>query len=613
MHRNSLHIFICRVRGLHLSAAFLLGLGFALLTASPLLADWGDGEYGDIFNSRTKPQPKKVVAKPVSTPVVKQKPKKRARPRPKAASKAPKSYRFPDASAPIYPPVSPLGNSPMFDEPIGSALERYHSASEKSWLQQVYAANGNDPLWCNWKRVKRSANDAIKILAEAGSQGLNPAEYHVEEILQAQQQGDMTLFDLLLTDNVLHYVSHLRDGQYSPRAVDRRWLIEDAGRPDLVAGFIYAVSQKDVPGFMKQASPGNSYYNNLRRELQNYTSIAASGGWPAFPASGAGLKPGSTSRDIEALRARLAVTDGADLLASQPSLYDDDLKHAVMGFQQRHGLNDDGVIGERTRQALAVPVKNRIRQIIAAMERWRWLPDNLGERYIVVNVPAFRLWYREHDEDKLTMRTVVGKTREHHQTPSFSTDMKYMVLNPNWNVPSSIVSAEMAPKASRNPGYFKKKGYKVMDRSGNAVDPYTVNWGQYSRSNRAPYRVVESNGAGGALGTVKFIFPNKHGVYLHDTQSRKLFKKDFRAYSHGCVRIEKPAELGSVLLGDRNPDEFSALVAESGRNKHINLKQNIPVYLLYMTAWADDKQVYFYDDIYRRDKRLVQAKTSKRG
>jgi len=191
--------------------------------------------------------------------------------------------------------------------------------------------------------------------------------------------------------------------------------------------------------------------------------------------------------------------------------------------------------------------------------------------------------------------------------------MKYMVLNPNWNVPSSIVSAEMAPKASRNPGYFKKKGYKVMDRAGNVVDPYTVNWGQYSRSNRAPYRVVESSGAAGALGTVKFIFPNKHGVYLHDTQSRRLFKKDFRAHSHGCVRIEKPAELGSILLGDRSPDEFSALISKSGHNRHINLEQSLPVYLLYMTAWADGKQVYFYDDLYRRDRRLVQAKTSKRG
>ncbi len=597
----------------YLTAALALGLCCVLFTASPLLAGWVDDEYGDIFvtRSKPKPQPKKVVAKPVAAPVVKQQAPRRARP--KVSNTAPKPYRFPDAAEPLYPPVSPLGNSPMYDEPLSVALGHYRAASKGAWLQQVYEANAGEPVWHRRGRISRDASAAIQILSEADSHGLNPHEYHIEEIFQAQQDGDLTLFDLLLTDNVLHYVSHVRDGQYRPRNVDPRWKMDGGARVDFAAGMALAVTEQAVPRFMKQTSPDHSFYKNLRRELGDYTAIANSDGWPSFPAEGRGLKPGMSGGEIEALRARLASTDGADLSIEQPSFYDDDLKLAVEGFQRRHGLNDDGVIGARTRQALAVPVKDRIRQIIASMERWRWVPENLGERYIVVNIPAYRLWYRENGEDKLTMRTVVGKTKGSHQTPSFSTDMKYMVLNPNWNVPSSIVSAEMAPKASRNPGYFKKKGYKVMDRAGNVVDPYTVNWGEYSRSNRAPYRVVESSGAAGALGTVKFIFPNKHGVYLHDTQSRRLFKKDFRAYSHGCVRIEKPAELGSVLLGDRSPDEFSALISKSGHNRHINLDQSLPVYLLYMTAWSDDNQVYFYDDIYRRDRRLVQAKTSKRG
>ena len=605
--------YVVNRRDRHITAALALGFFCALFTASPLLAGWADSEYGDIFVTRQKPkpQPKKIIEKPVAAPVVRQQAPRRARP--KVSDTSPKPYRFPDAAEPLYPPVSPLGNSPMFDEPVAAALGHYRAASKGEWLQQVYEANAGEPVWHHRGRISRDASAAIQILSEADSQGLNPHEYHIEEIFQAQQDGDLTLFDLLLTDNVLHYVSHVRDGQYRPRNVDARWKMGGGVRVDPASGMALAVTERAVPRYMKQASPDHSFYKNLRRELRDYTAIANSGGWPSFPAEGRGLKPGMSGGEVMALRARLASTDGADLSIAQPSFYDDDLKLAVEGFQRRHGLNDDGVIGARTRQALAVPVKDRIRQIIASMERWRWVPENLGERYIVVNIPAYRLWYRENGEDKLTMRTVVGKTKGSHQTPSFSTDMKYMVLNPNWNVPSSIVSAEMAPKASRNPGYFKKKGYKVMDRAGNVVDPYTVNWGQYSRNNRAPYRVVESSGAGGALGTVKFIFPNKHGVYLHDTQSRRLFRKDFRAHSHGCVRIEKPAELGSVLLGDRSPDEFSALVADSGKNRHINLEQSLPVYLLYMTAWADDNQVYFYDDIYRRDQRLVQAKTSKRG
>ena len=610
--RRKYHHVVTR-SGRLVTAALVLGFFCALFTTSTLLAGWEDNEYGDIFvtRSKPKPQPKKIIAKPVAAPVVRRQAPRRARP--KVSGTAPKSYRFPDAAEPLYSPVSPLGNSPMFDEPVVAALGHYRAASNGAWLQQVYEANAGKPVWHRGGRISKDASAAIQILSEADSQGLNPYEYHIEEIFQAQENGDLTLFDLLLTDNVLHYVSQLRDGQYRPRDVDSRWKISGGARGDLAAGMVLAVSEQTVPSFMKQVSPGHSFYKNLRRELRDYSAIANSGGWPSFPAEGGGLKPGMSGAGIVDLRARLASTDGADLAVAQPAFYDDDLKLAVEGFQRRHGLNADGVIGARTRQALAVPVKDRIRQIIASMERWRWAPQNFGERYVVVNIPAYRLWYRESGEDKLTMRTVVGKTKENHQTPSFSTDMKYMVLNPNWNVPSSIVSAEMAPKASRNPGYFKKKGYKVMDRAGNAVDPYTINWGQYSRSNRAPYRVVESSGAGGALGTVKFIFPNKHGVYLHDTQSRRLFKKDFRAHSHGCVRIEKPAELGAALLGDRSPDEFSALVADSGKNKHINLEQSLPVYLLYMTAWADDNQVSFYDDIYRRDRRLVQAKTSKRG
>ncbi|MEN8213139.1 MAG: L,D-transpeptidase family protein [Pseudomonadota bacterium] len=584
----------------------------APFTAQEAHAGWVDDEYADIFVSRSRSKPAykpRRVAKP--KPAVQRPPKKRSRP--SAAGKAPKSYRFPDVNAPLYPPVPPLGNSPMFDESLSSALGHYRPASRLSWLQQVYETTGNDPLWHRWGRVKRSADAAIRILAEAHSHGLNPAEYHVQEILQAQQAGDMTLFDLLLTDNVLHYISHLRDGQYSARKVDPRWQINNGGRPDLVASFVYAVSLEDVPGFMQQVYPAHTYYANLRRELNNYTGIAGSGGWPAFPAQGAALKPGESSSEVVALRARLAVTDGAVPDAPQAALFDDDLKVAVERFQRRHGLNDDGIVGKGTRQALAVPVNDRIRQIIASMERWRWLPDNFGKRHIVVNVPAFRLWYREDDVDKLTMRTVVGKTGANLQTPSFSTEMKYLVLNPNWNVPNTILSAEMAPKASRDPGFFRKKGYKVLDRSGNVINPASVNWGQYSRSNRAPYRVVEARGAAGALGTVKFIFPNKHGVYLHDTQSRNLFEKDFRAYSHGCVRIEKPTELGAMLLGHQDPGEFSELVKQSGKDRRVDLDEDIPVYLLYMTAWADDGQIYFYDDLYRRDKHLVLADGSKRG
>jgi L,D-transpeptidase YcbB len=588
-----------------------------LLLPAPLLAVWGDSEYGDIFAYRSKPKPQakqaqQTAAKPAAPtpPVAKRKPLPVTS---KAAVAAPKSYQFPDADAPLHPPAASLHNEPMFDESISTALGHYQSASQRESLLQVYEATAGEPLWHHAGGVSEDVKTVIEILAGAASHGMNPDEYHVNEILEAQQQGDMTLFDLLMTDNVLRYVTHVRDGQYRPRDVDPRWLIEKGARDDLATALLLAAAEGNVPGFMTAAAPSHAFYNHLRRELGRYSAILDSGGWPQFPAQGEPLKPGMNGAEVVTLRSRLAATDGAEPDVPQPELFDSGLELAVQRFQRRHGLNEDGVVGARTREALAVPVHNRIRQIIASMERWRWVPKDLGERHIVVNVPAFRLWLREDGEDKLTMRTIVGKTHVNQQTPSIATDMKYMVLNPNWIVPNTIVSEEMAPKASRNPGYFASKGYTVTDRQGNVVDPASVNWGQYSRSNRAPYRVVESNGARGALGTVKFIFPNKHGVYLHDTQSRSLFSKDFRAYSHGCVRIEKPAELGSALLGNNDPQEFSALIASSGKNRHINLQQSLPVYLLYMTAWADEEQAYFYDDLYSRDRQLVLAEGSKRG
>jgi murein L,D-transpeptidase YcbB/YkuD len=190
--------------------------------------------------------------------------------------------------------------------------------------------------------------------------------------------------------------------------------------------------------------------------------------------------------------------------------------------------------------------------------------------------------------------------------------MKYLVVNPNWNVPNSIASKEISPKVSRNPGYLSRGGYTVYDKGGNKVDPSTIDWGQYGKHNPLPYRIVQSRGAGGALGTVKFMFPNRHGIYLHDTQSRSLFKKDFRAYSHGCIRLEKPMELASKILGDKSPEEIQSMIKASSRNRHIDLAAEIPVYLVYMTAWADDNVIHFYDDLYNRDRGLIAAKSAKR-
>ncbi len=624
MHRNHRDDMHGCLR--HFTISFTVALCCTLFISLPLQAAWGDAEYGDIFASQSQenaqpapPTPSNYVTESVAVPVVRQHSARAVdTPIPGTQSRAAKQsgsnryqgtavYRSP------FPRVSPLGNSSMQNESIKRALERYRSASNKEKLKRVYKGIRNKKVWSRKGGATKDANAAIQILSNAGRQGLNPAEYHVEEIQRAKQQGDMTLFNLLMTDNTLRYVSHLRDGQFNPQDVDPMWLIKLGARPDLVESMIKALKSKHVSRLMKRVEPRHTVYRNLSRHLYDYLNIAQSGGWPTFPIRGGGLKPGSSGSAVKALRARLAVTDGADAYAPRPSVYDNNLKLAVSRFQRRHGLNDDGVIGGRTRQALAVPVKKRILQIATSMERWRWLPEKFGRQAVFVNIPAFRLYFWENGASKLTMRTIVGKAKKDWQTPTFTTDLDYMVLNPNWNVPNSIVSEEMAPKAHRWPKFFQDNGYKVMDEDGNEINPSNVNWGQYSKSNPAPYRVVQARGGDGSLGVVKFIFPNQYGVALHDTSSKQLFKEEFRAYSHGCVRVEKPRELGAALLGKRTPTFFNSLVEESADDRRIQVQEGISVYTFYMTAWADANEVYFYEDLYRRDKRMVQAKTPKRG
>ena len=627
MRRNHHDVVHGRLR--HIATALAVALCCTAFSASSLQAEWGNSEYGDIFGSQSKSQPKRVESSVTTTGgapvgalvvqqhfsraidtelpgVVRSKPKSKS----KSQSQAPRASR---TGLSVYPRVSPLGNGSMQNKSIKRALDEYRSASNKAKLKRVYKGIRYKTVWSKKDRATRDANAAIQILSEADSQGLNPAEYHVGEILQAQQRGDMTLFELLLTDNTLRYISHLRDGQYKPHDIDPLWLIWNGARSDVVDIMAPALKSRRVARLMHQVEPRHTVYRNLARHLYDYISIAQSGGWPSFPLRGRGLKPGSSGSDVKTLRARLAVTDGADLYAPQPSRYDNNLKLAVERFQRRHGLNADGAIGGRTRQALAVSVKQRILQISASMERWRWLPDGISTRAVIVNVPAFRLYYRENGTDKLTMRIIVGKAPKALQTPTFMTKMEFMVLNPNWNVPNSIVSEEMAPKAHKYPRFFQDNGYKVSDSSGNVIDPSDVNWGEYSKSNPAPYKVVQARGADGSLGVVKFIFPNQYGVALHDTSSKQLFKKEFRAYSHGCVRVEKPLELGAAILGKRNSQQFSSLVERSSEDEHINLQRKIPVYLLYMTSWADADDVYFYEDLYHRDRRLIKAKAPKRG
>ena len=595
-----------------------MALGLGVLLSSLLLPAQAPAEdYSDIMGGSSS-APARTTRETITTARVQQPVVQTVQPEenlPAYSNRSPGNfpdYTFPPLEQPLFPAVAPLLNGPMQGRSLESGLEIYNGASRKATIRSFYDQRSFSRAWTSDNSARESAWQAVEILEQSALEGLNPSEYHVDEIRQAYVNGDFTLLELLLTDNVLRYASHVRDGQYAPSAVDPHWMIKFEVRGDVVTQLNKALGERRVGEYLRNLVPPHVVYQNLRRQLRTHAELANNGGWPGFPSSGMTIKPGMRHPHVALLRARLAVTDGADsYYVSDPEYFDQDLQAALENFQSRHGLNADGVIGPKTREALSVPVQNRVRQILASMERFRWIPRNLGNTNVVVNVPAFRLWYTENGSSALTMRTIVGKTRVDHQTPSFTDRMQYLVLNPNWNVPSSIASKEISKEVSEDPEYLDRGGYTVFDRSGNVIDPTTIEWSQYGGHNPLPYRIVQSRGADGVLGSVKFMFPNRHGIYLHDTQTRHLFKKDERAYSHGCIRIEKPMELASRLLGG-SPEEIDEMIRNSSKNRHIDLQVEIPVYLVYMTAWVDDDAMHFYDDLYNRDRDLVVMNTSKR-
>ena len=359
-----------------------------------------------------------------------------------------------------------------------------------------------------------------------------------------------------------------------------------------------------------------SGYVRLQQALERYRQLAEAGGWLVLP-NGPILRPGDRSKRVTVLRTRLQVSgdmpspgprqsswDSA-LPSADDTLFDDELEQAVRAFQSRHGLQVDGIVGPMTLAALQVPVESRIAQMALNLERWRHDMQALEERYILANIPAFTLDVVEHDRAVMRMRVIVGKP--YQRTPMFHATMTYLVLNPYWEVPHNIAKREILPELHHDPTYLQKHKMKVIESWGpgvQVVDPATINWSAIS-SRDLRYRFRQEPGAQNALGQIKFKFPNAFNVYLHDTPTPSLFAKPQRAFSHGCIRVEKPIDLAVYLLQDMPQWSLQRIVATVAGNvqRRINLRTPMPVHIVYHTAWVDeDGSVQFRPDIYRYDK-----------
>ena len=473
-----------------------------------------------------------------------------------------------------------------------------------------YAADRDfKPLWVRDSGPKAKSREVLAVFKAAGEMGLNPGNYRVAEIenrLHAGTPRELAELELLLSRAFIDFGRDINRGRILPSSAtsENAIVAREIGALTLIDG---AEAADSIAAFVETIEPTTREYRRLKSALASYRKMAAGGGWPIVP-KGPALKPGNRDARVPALRTRLQVSGDLDASAAAGGdAYDPALEAAVRKFQTRHGLIEDGIVAQTTLESLNVPVAGRIRQIELNLERRRWMDDDLGSDYTFVNVADQELKVVRNGQTVHTARVVVGKP--YSRTPVFSETMKYIVLNPYWNVPPSIANKEYLPKLKEDPAYLMRQSIRIFAGSGDAageIDPYSVDWPSL---NRMPYSLRQDSGGKNALGQVKFMFPNRFNVYLHDTPSKSLFAKDLRIFSHGCMRVENPLDLAALLLAGQGwtRKKIDAAVA-SGKQRVINLAKPIPVHVTYLTAWVnEDGSVNFRRDVYDRDKQLASA------
>lgn len=486
-----------------------------------------------------------------------------------------------------------------------------------------YQERNYAPVWFGIEGLHPAARILVQTLREVEQEGLVPSDYHlkaIERLLAELSEGPFPPdeskavkwadLDLILTDAYLMLGSHLSGGRINPENLHADWLINPRSY-DMPAVLNAAAAAEQMINTLYRLRPVHAGYTKLLAALHRMRLLKARGEWPRFEGKRT-LRPDDVDPRVSALRRRMTIS--GDLKDSappeQPDLYDQDLASAVKAFQNRHGLAPDGAIGRKTRQALNVTITQRIRQIELNLERWRWMPRDLGDRYIIINTAAFFLRVMENHKKVMEMKVVVG--RPARQSPAFSATMTYMVFNPYWNVPYTIAVQDILPKLADGVDYLIDNGFKVFSGWGDdarELDPLEMNWNSYTQQN-FPLRLRQEPGKKNALGQIKFMFPNKFAVYLHDTPQRSLFNEVQRDFSSGCIRVEDARSLAAYLLSDKAGWSRQRLLKalETGMRQVVHVPNPITIHLNYMTAWVDENgHLQFREDIYQRDRQLDDA------
>jgi len=473
------------------------------------------------------------------------------------------------------------------------------SIAATTLLPELYVARDFAPLW-----QRGDALEQIETLVEwALAEGLNDADYPIDALRRLDARGRRAAFDLLATETLARVAYHLRFGRVDPEALTARWRFERALQSNVsAAGTLASVAAApSVAKALRKFAPRGQVMSDLIDALAEHRTLEAAGGWPSV-SQGATLRPGDVGPRVAELRARLSVTD-APISSDDEAMFDQSLRDAVVRFQSRHGLFADGLVGRATLRALNVPVSHRIEQLRLSLERGRWVIGDIPESFVLVNVAGFRAAFIDGRKLVWEARVQVGKAFQ--PTPQFRDDISYLQLNPTWTVPPGIFVRDVLPAIRRDRSYLARNDMVVLGTDGGVVDVEQVDWTAAS----LPYVIRQRPGPNNALGRIKFVFPNAHQVFLHDTPNRQLFARARRDFSNGCIRIERPLELAALLL--RDPERWTVATLEqaiaTGETQTIRLEPEVPIYLMYLTALVQEDRVHFYEDIYDRDGPLAAA------
>lgn len=531
--------------------------------------------------------------------------------------------------------VAAVASPPALPEAIGAELQERRRqpgiiSTHREELLALYSPREFRPLWLGADgQPSAVANEALSLLADAASHGLEPARYGSRPLLELGRAlggldapvdpSSVVRFELGLSAGLLRYLRDLHVGRVDPQAVRFR-IPSRMHEHDFTAMLQAVITGGRLREAAEATAPSFAQYRKLRDALARYRGLAQDGTPAPLPPATASVRPGDAYPARDALARRLvaigdlAAIDGA--AAGAARVYDAALVDAVKRFQRRHGLAADGILGKATIAALNVPLAWRVRQIELAMERLRWLPHRDRRPFVAINIPAFRLWARDAAGDAgaaLDMAVIVGRAVD-MQTPVFVDEMTHLILRPYWNVPRSIVRDEILPALQRDPGYLERHHMELVQGPGDdarVVAPLPRN---IALLREGTLRLRQRPGPHNALGLAKFVFPNDANVYLHGTPAPRLFARARRDFSHGCVRVEDPVALAQWALRGRPEWTRERIVAGMHGTKpvRVDLPRPVQVILFYVTATLSpaDGTIHFADDIYGHDRALDRALSS---